>query len=145
MEKTAEQSGNVGRRNGEWGEAVAVEFLRRRGFEIIDRNSRPVEGDRRLEIDVVAWDRESDTMVFVEVKQHASVSPFARRLRSVDGGKRRNLRRACVTWRRVNKWRGACRFDVVEVYGTPGGGRPVIDHIRDVELFPRAGRFVRWS
>lgn len=138
-------SENVGARNGAWGEDVAVEHLRRSGFEIIERNTRPVAKDGRLEIDIVAWDRASDTMVFVEVKQHARLSPYARRLQSVNRRKRQNLRRACGAWRRVNRWLGAYRFDVVEVYGAPGGGRPVVDHIRNVRLFPPRGRFVKWS
>ena len=136
---------NVGVVHGEWGEAVATEFLRRSGFEIVDRNSCPVAKDGRLEIDIVAWDRRSDTMVFVEVKQHAQLSPYARRLRSVDRRKRDNLRRACNAWRRVNKWHGAYRFDVIEIYGVPEGGRPVIDHIPNVALFARPERFVKWS
>ena len=136
---------NIGVLHGAWGEAVATEYLRRHGYEIVDRKSRPVERDERLEIDVVAWDRRKDAMVFVEVKQHASLSPYARRLRSVDKRKRMNLRRACNAWRRTNKWRGAFRFDVIEIYGVPGGGKPVIDHIPDVELFAKPGRFVNWN
>ena len=130
---------------GCWGEDVAAEYLRRGGFVIVDRNSRPSARDRRLEIDLVAWERSTDTMVFVEVKQHASVSPYARRLRSVDQRKRENLRRACNAWRRVNKWRGNFRFDVIEIYGTPDGGRPVVDHIEKVDLFAKPGRFVKWG
>ena len=130
---------------GQWGEDVAAEYLRRGGFEIIDRNARPDRRDRRLEIDIVAWDRKTDTIVFVEVKQHASFSPYASRLRSVDRRKKKNVRRACTAWRILNRWRGAYRFDVIEVYGTPGEGRPVIDHIDNVELFARRGRFVKWN
>ncbi len=136
---------NIGVLRGAWGEDVAAAHLRRRGFEIIDRNARPASGDRRLEIDLVAWDRKADAMVFVEVKQHATVSLRARRLRSVDRKKRANLRRACNAWRRTNRWKGAYRFDVIEIYGTPDGGRPVIDHIEHVELFSRRGRFVKWD
>ena len=136
---------NVGVLHGVWGEAVAVDYLRRHGYEIVDRNSRPVVKDERLEIDIVAWDRRKDEMVFVEVKQHAGPSPYARRLQSVNKRKRQNLRRACNAWRRTNRWRGAFRFDVIEIYGVPGGGRPVIDQISDVELFAKRGRFVRWS
>lgn len=135
----------MGVRHGEWGESVAVEYLRRNGFEILDRNSRPVERDRRLEIDIVTWDRRDDAIVFVEVKQHAAVSPYSRRLRSVDRRKRQNLRRACLAWKRVNKWRGGYRFDVVEVYGVPGGGSPVVDHVRNVNLFVKPERFVNWA
>ena len=138
-------SANVGVRNGAWGEDVAAEHLRRAGYEIVDRNACPVAGDRRLEIDIVAWDRKSDAMVFVEVKQHASMSPYGRRLSRVDRRKKANLRRACNAWRRANRWKGGFRFDVVEIYGTPEGGRPVVDHIERVDLFARPDRFVKWD
>ena len=136
---------NLGVLHGAWGEDVAAEYLRRGGFEIIERNTQPVRDDQRLEIDIVAWERKTDTIVFVEVKQHATLSPYARRLRSVDRRKRENLRRACNAWRRTNRRHGAYRFDVIEIYGTPDGGRPVIDHIERVELFARRGRFVKWA
>ena len=136
---------NLGVRHGAWGESVAAEHLRRAGLEIVARNTRPVERDERLEIDIVAWDPARDEMVFVEVKQHAKVSPHARRLQSVNRRKKLNLRRACNAWRRVNRWAGAVRFDVIEVYGVPGGGKPVIDHIPNVELFAKRGRFVNWN
>lgn len=135
---------NVSVAHGEWGEEVAVEFLRRDGYEIIERNARPDERDERLEIDVVAFDPLHDTMVFVEVKQHAAHSSYQRRMRSVDRRKRDNLRRACNAWRRINKWRGGFRFDVIEVYGVPGE-RPEVDHILHVELFAKSGRFVKWG
>ena len=138
-------SKNVGVRNGDWGERVAAEVLRRGGYEIIERNARPVASDLRYEIDIVAWERSSDTMVFFEVKQHSSLSPFARRLRSVDRRKMEKLRRACNAWRRANKWRGGYRFDVIEVYGSPESGRPVVDHIDRVALFAKGGRFVKWK
>jgi len=136
---------NVGCEHGAWGEAVATEYLRRGGYEIIERNPRPVVRDTRLEIDLVVWERQTDTMVFVEVKQHVRPSPYARRLQSVNRRKKENLRRACNAWLRINRWKGAYRFDVIEIYGVPEGGRPVIDHIVGVELFPRPGRFVNWK
>ena len=45
----------------------------------------------------------------------------------------------------MNKWQGGFRFDVIEIYGTPEGGRPVVDHIEKVNLFAKQGRFVKWS
>jgi len=143
MDRERETS-SVAARNGEWGENVATEFLRRGGFEIIDRNSRPVRNDQRLEIDIVAWDKSTDTMVFVEVKMHSDMSPYQRRLRSIDRKKRENLRRACNVWRRINRWRGSYRFDVIEIYGVPGKGKPIIDHIERVSLFVRKERYVKW-
>lgn len=141
---TLPKSENIANRHGRWGEFVAADFLRRGGYEILDRNSRPVERDARLEIDIVAHHRKTDTLVFVEVKQHSFFSPYARRMRSVDKRKLHNLRTACNVWRLKNKWGRAYRFDIIEIYGRPEDGSPIIDHIQQVELFPKKGRFVKW-
>ena len=139
------ETGNVGVEHGRWGEDVAAAALRRKGYVIVERNVHPCARDRRLEIDIVAYDREADAMVFVEVKQHCERSPLQRRLRSIDKRKLRNLRRVFNAWRRVNRWNGAYRFDVVEVYGEPGSGRPEVDHVERVRIFGTAERFVRWD
>ena len=137
---------NVGVAHGAWGEDVAVEFLRVHGYEIVDRNVRPCRRDRRLEIDIVAYDRMYDVMAFVEVKQHAGRSPYARRMQSVDRRKKDRLRRACRSYLAREKWRGGYRFDVIEVYGRPeSGARAEIDHIPGVQLFERPERFVDWQ
>ena len=134
----------LGGRNGRWGEDRACDYLRACGYEIFERNVNPCVRDGRLEIDIVAYERASDTLVFVEVKQHKSHSPFQSRLRSVDKRKLRNLRLACNAWRRTNGWRTGYRFDVIEIYGEPGGVRPVIDHIEDVALFTPKNQFINW-
>ncbi len=136
---------NIGVEHGQWGEDVAVEALRRKGYLIVDRNSRPCPWNRRLEIDIVAYDKESDAMVFVEVKQHARHDPAESRLRSIDRKKLSNMRKACNAWRRGKRWDGAYRFDVVEVFGLPGDRRPEVDHIERVALFCDRDRFVRWG
>lgn len=136
---------NISRVHGRWGENVAAEFLRRGGYEILERNSRPVKRDSRLEIDIVARHRKTDTLVFIEVKQHSFFSPYARRMRSVGKDKLHNLKIACNIWRLRKKWQGAYRFDIIEIYGRPGEDEPIIDHIPQVELFPRKGRFVKWN
>jgi putative endonuclease len=138
------EADNISVRHGEWGEDVATEFLRRAGYEIIERNSRPVKRDQRLDIDIVAYDLRNNSVVFVEVKQHAKHSPFEKRLRSVDRSKKNNLLRACNAWRWKNSWRGSFRFDVVEVFGSPGE-KSEVDHIPHVELFADKERFVRWD
>lgn len=131
--------------HGRWGESLAAEVLRREGLVIIEMNSRPHVWDRRLEIDIIAYERESDTMVFVEVKQHKTTSLRQRRLRSVNRKKLMNLKRACNAWRRVNSYFGGVRFDVVEIYGEPGDFHPMVDHIRNVNLFVKPERFVKWK
>ena len=139
-----EPSENVAVRNGRWGEDRAVEYLRLHGYEILERNARPSPRDRRLEVDVVAYEIASETLVFVEVKTHAAHAAGERRLRSVDRRKMRNVKRAFNAWRRLNRWAGGYRFDVVEVYGTPGGPRPEIDHVIQVDLFVPREKFVSW-
>lgn len=137
---------NVGVRHGRWGEAIAVELLRREGYEILERNVRPNPRDRRLEIDIVAYDRRTDRLVFVEVKQHASHSDCERRLRSVDRRKKRLLKAACRSYLARNRWQGEYRFDVIEVYGTPESrAKAETDHIEHVNLFTPPDRFVNWE
>jgi putative endonuclease len=135
---------NISCLHGEWGENIAADFLRRSGYEIIERNSHPVKKDQRLDIDIVAYDRKNNTIVFVEVKQHAMHSPYEKRLRSVNHRKKSNLLKACNAWRWSNAWSGSFRFDVIEVYGSPGGEKEV-DHIPHVGLFEDQKRFVRWD
>ena len=136
---------NVGVEHGAWGERLAVKVLKSRGMEILDRNSRPCAKDRRLEIDIVAYESSTDTLVFVEVKQHSHRSPYQKRLRSVDKKKMMNMRRACWSWRHNNTWEGGFRFDVIEIYGEPGAGVPEVDYIENVNIFVKPERRVRWS
>ncbi|HBO99458.1 MAG TPA: hypothetical protein DD637_06455 [Verrucomicrobia bacterium] len=137
---------NVGVRHGVWGERAAACALRHKGYAILARNIRPVERDKRLEIDIVAYEPRCRTVVFVEVKQHARPKEGQSRLRSVDARKCRLLRRACRAWLRLNRWQGAYRFDVMEVYGRPDSGVPPrIDHIERVRLFASRETFVDWA
>lgn len=136
---------NLGVVHGEWGENVATAALRLEGYVIVERNVRPCAWDRRLEIDIVAYDRAADAMVFVEVKQHSSHCEGESRIRSVNARKLGNLRKACGVWRHQSHWRGAVRFDVVEVFGEPGRGKPEVDHVRGVRLFVPSCRFVEWE
>lgn len=132
--------------HGKWGEDYAAAFLSFRGYEIFDRNVRPCPADQRLEIDIIAFERRSHTLVFVEVKQHAEKSEYARRMQSVDRRKMRLLRRACKAWLMKTSWAGAYRFDVIEIYGVPGMfGKPEIDHIQHVRLFSNSENFVNWE
>ena len=91
MQLLRSRSENIGVAHGQWGEDVAVETLRLKGYIIVDRNSRPCPWNRRLEIDIVAYDKSADAMVFIEVKQHATHVALERRIRSVDKKKLANL------------------------------------------------------
>lgn len=138
------ENGNLSVSHGCWGEEVACGLLRAKGYEIFERNATPCRRDRRLEIDIVAYERESDTLVFVEVKQHGKRTPFGTRLRSIDRRKLANLRTAFNAWRRVNWWDRGFRFDVIEIYGSPETGLDGIDHVESVRIFNKNGKHVNW-
>lgn len=130
----------VSEARGRWGEGVAGRHLERRGWRILERNSRPCRADRRCEIDLIALAPRENMVVFVEVKTHRRHSAFAGRLWAVGRRKKRNVLRACANWLIRRKWHGNFRFDVIEVYGEEGGV-PEIDHIENVSLFPPHWRF----
>lgn len=127
---------------GHWGEAIAEDYLRKRGWVTVGRNVRPCVSDQRCEIDLIVHSKDHATVVFVEVKTHIQRSARAGRLWRIDKRKKRNLLRACTNWILKNKWHGNFRFDVVQVYGRPRGtDLPEIDHVENVHLFPSKWRF----
>lgn len=137
---------NVGVVHGAWGEERAVEYLRAQGYVIVERNVRPCAWDARLEIDIIAYQKEIDTLVFVEVKQHKAHEERQRRLRSITRKKKDLLRRAFRAWLLKNRWHGNYRFDVIEVYGAPESrGQAEIDHVERVRIFVKGERYVNWK
>ena len=75
---------------GAMGEALAVDFLTRMGLRILDRNWRSRYG----ELDVIAADDATRTVVFVEVKTRTGDGYGACRTRSPRGRSA-----GCVGWR----------------------------------------------
>ena len=140
-EGCAVQNESVAR--GAWGEEIAVQFLRRNGWRVIDRNVRPYERDERKEIDIVAYFEEDNMIAFIEVKTHKTHNEFAPRNWGVDRAKKRNLLPAFRAWLRSHRWSGNYRFDIIEVYGD-GTTSPEIDHIINVPIFPPSDRFYRY-
>lgn len=110
-------------KTGEWGEEVAVRFLKGKGFKILGRRVR-LERD---ELDIVAG--HDGVLVFVEVKTRKSEA-FGRAASAVHRGKRAALSRAAVHYlRQLPEKPAFFRFDVVEVIGERDGGDPEIRHI----------------
>ncbi len=114
---------------GAEGERLAVRFLKRRGYRIVERNYRCRGG----EIDLVALD--GDEIVFVEVKARSS-EDFGSPAEAVTGTKRRRLARAARDYcNRRHLADPNCRCDVVAIL-TPPGGKPQFELFRDA--FPLA-------
>ncbi len=115
-------------RAGVWGEQLAANFLKKRGYQILGKN---VRFGSRCELDLVARSPAPEALVFVEVKTR-STEDFGRPMSAVDRGKRRALGRAALRYlHRIKAKPSHIRFDVVEVIGSPDGEAPVIRHIEN--------------
>jgi putative endonuclease len=95
---------------GREGEDAAVEYLKRKGFRILDRNWRCSDG----ELDIVAVDPRH-VFVAVEVKTRSGTR-FGTPLEAVGRKKLRRLRRLTVTWLTAHGIRyDRIRIDVVGI------------------------------
>jgi len=115
-----EGSGEKGRR----GEKIASRYLLRKGYSIIRKNYRSSYG----EIDIIAFDESTKTVVFVEVKlrkRKAQVTP----LEAVDRIKQRKIVKTALKFLNETKLTyEAVRFDVI---GIEDRKLPTVVHIED--------------
>ncbi len=114
---------------GEWGENLAVDYLRQQGLKILERNFTTPVG----EIDIVARNRTN--LVFVEVKTRRSVM-FGSPQEAVGKRKQRQIIRA-AHWYLQNHSAGKLqpRFDVIAIL-CQSGEDVKITHIPDAFTLP---------
>ncbi|WHI48296.1 YraN family protein [Microbulbifer sp. VAAF005] len=91
-------------------EAAAGRYLQRAGLTLMERNYRSSHG----EIDLIA--RESDTIVFVEVRFRRK-SQFGGAAASVDSRKQAKLLATANRYLQQHKLDCPCRFDVLAIDG----------------------------
>ena len=115
-------------RLGERGEAEATEYLRSRGYEILELRYKRRGG----EIDIICQlreRREVSLIVFVEVKTRRP-SLFGRPEQAVSRQKLRRIYRTAQVYLHEHPHPGIlCRFDVMAVYSIRG--RLEIEHFED--------------
>ena len=121
---------------GKRGEALAASFLKRKGYDILDRNWNGRTG----EIDIIAQD--GDTLVIIEVKTRSSES-FGTAKEAVTDQKRRHISRVTKEYlKKKRKFGKAVRFDVVAVSIK---GNTLFDRIRSPKIEHIKGAFeVEW-
>ena len=112
---------------GIWGEEVAADYLREKGYVILERDWH----SKHRDIDIVCT--KDDMVVFVEVKTRCS-RDFADPLQSVNYKKQQNLLRAINHYIHYRKNYDTWRFDVITVVGEYGSADPEISHIEDFSL-----------
>ena len=95
---------------GAWGEEVACRHLKRKGYEILERNFRCRSG----ELDIVA--RMGTTLCFVEVKSRKSLTAGLPS-EAVTPEKQRHLKRASLFYLYSHPEHGTelLRMDVIEI------------------------------
>ncbi len=104
---------------GAWGEEQAAAFLLRQGGRVLARNFRTRYG----ELDVVA--ELNGYLVFAEVKTRRN-DRFARAREAVTVQKQERLRITAELWLQGHPTGLQPRFDVIEVYGEPGGRAEIV-------------------
>ncbi|NTU96969.1 MAG: YraN family protein [Chlorobiaceae bacterium] len=114
---------------GPQGEKAAAEYLRKKGYRILERNYRY----RRNEIDIIARDR--GTICFIEVKTR-STAEKGDPLEAVTPQKQQEIIKAAKAYLAFSgNMQSDCRFDViaVRVQNTNAGmtGPFVIQHVTD--------------
>ena len=94
---------------GKLGEEKAVQYLKDKGYEILERNYRSKLG----EIDVVARDRK--TICFIEIKTRSSLSK-GHPLESITPNKQHKLCKLAILYLKLNNLLDrSARFDAVSV------------------------------
>ncbi len=111
---------------GDFGETKAVNFLRRKGYKIIQRNFVCRFG----EIDIIA--QKGNYLAFVEVKLRKN-SDYAQAREFVTSAKQGRIISTAMFWLSRNDTQLQPRFDVIEVYAPEGEHTlfPRINHIED--------------
>jgi len=95
---------------GKEGERAAAEYLRRKGYRVIEENYRT----RRGEIDIIC--EQTGSIIFVEVKTRKSLS-FGHPEEAVDSRKRKKMAEIALDYLTEKNLNGKvdCRFDVVAI------------------------------
>jgi putative endonuclease len=112
------------RTQGTEGENLAVDYLEKKGYRILDRNFRYDHG----EIDIIAEDKHR-TLVFIEVKARRSKT-FGEPEDAVTVSKRKKIRKTADGFIYLNSIDDQmCRFDIIAIEYERN--TPTIRHIED--------------
>jgi len=96
---------------GEWGETKAANYLIKSGYQIIQRNFRCKLG----EIDIIAFDKEDNSICFIEVKTRKSLA-FGLPKESINRVKLKHITNSARYYTLINEIIDTdLRIDVIEI------------------------------
>ena len=109
---------------GRWGEALALDYLKKKKYTAVGMGYRSRFG----EIDLIVKDR--NFIAFVEVKLRKNAN-FAQAREFVSKSKQEKIRTTALLWLSENETELQPRFDVIEIYAPDDSKVPEIIHIED--------------
>jgi putative endonuclease len=114
------------RLRGKWGEGVAVEYLKNKGYTIVKTGFRSRFG----EIDIIAKSKEYLTIIEVKTRKNSN---FAHAKEYVSKDKQRKIISTANYWLIKRPTKLQPRFDVIEIYAKDGEQttEPEIIHIEN--------------
>ena len=116
---------------GKLGEDIATEYLRKLGFKIIERNFRLRNG----EVDIIAIEEKTKTLVFVEVKTRTS-EKFGTPLEAITFWKLRSLTLVAQYYKMTHQnLPDLLRIDAISVKISGNEEAPIVEHIRNISSF----------
>lgn len=121
---------------GKTGEQVAANFLKSKGYVILDMNFKNESGRRVGEIDIIAEDLEQNEIVFVEVKTR-EYAKYKNTLpeENINHQKLRKLAKTAAIYLRQKKWENrGYRFDALSVWLNFETRLAKIKHIPNIYL-----------
>ena len=108
---------------GEWGEEIAAKYLKKKGYQIIEKNFRSKVG----EIDIIA--EKNNIICFIEVKTRHS-EKYGCPAESITQYKKRHITRTAEYYLLLKKYEDRdARIDVIEIL--INDGNTTINHIED--------------
>lgn len=111
------------------GEDLAVDYLLKKGYKILDRNFRKGYG----ELDIIAIDPTTKTLVFIEVKTRTSDS-FGSPLESITSWKLKTLIKTAQFYKITHRGLPeSLRIDAISVELNYNG--PKIEHLQNITGF----------
>lgn len=108
---------------GKVGEEIAIGFLRKKGYKILEANWR-IE---KWEVDIIA--QQNEEHIFIEVKTRFG-EDYGTAAEAVTLQKQKYLINAANLYALTTDYEGPIRFDVICVY-LEKGKEPEIEHIED--------------
>lgn len=110
---------------GKEGEDIAVDFLAKSGYRIVQRNYKNKLG----EVDIIA--RDKGTLAFIEVKTRTSLA-FGYPQEAITAAKQRQLNKVALSYlKQYNLLQSSARFDIVSILLDNGHRAPEVSIIKN--------------